>query len=35
VLGRPVYFVDDDPVADQLAQDTLADIARAVGFKHI
>jgi hypothetical chaperone protein len=35
VLGRPVYFVDDDPVADQLAQDTLADIARAVGFKEV
>lgn len=35
VLGRPVYFVDDNPAADQLAQDTLADIARAVGFRHI
>ena len=35
VLGRPVYFVDGNPEADQLAQDTLADIARDVGFKHI
>lgn len=35
VLGRPVFFVDDDPVADQLAQDTLAEIARSVGVQHI
>ncbi|KPC52058.1 Hsp70 family protein [Amantichitinum ursilacus] len=35
VLGRPVHFVDDDPVADQLAQDVLADIARSVGLKHV
>lgn len=35
VLGRPVYFVDGDPVADQLAEDTLADIARSIGFKDI
>ncbi|AXE31852.1 heat-shock protein [Chromobacterium phragmitis] len=35
VLGRPVYFVDDNPQADKLAQDTLADIARQVGFKDI
>jgi hypothetical chaperone protein len=35
VLGRPVFFVDDNPVADQLAEDTLADIARSVGFEHI
>lgn len=35
VFGRPVHFVDDDPVADQAAQDTLAEIAHAVGFKHI
>ncbi|SMC27441.1 hypothetical chaperone protein [Andreprevotia lacus DSM 23236] len=35
VLGRPVYFVDDDKAADQLAQDTLATIARGAGFKHI
>jgi hypothetical chaperone protein len=35
VFGRPVYFVDDDPDADRLAEDTLADIARAVGFSDI
>jgi hypothetical chaperone protein len=35
VLGRPVFFVDDDPQADRLAEDTLADIARAAGFKEI
>ena len=35
VLGRPVHFVDDDAAADQLAQDTLEQIARDVGFKDI
>ncbi|UGQ48493.1 Hsp70 family protein [Massilia endophytica] len=35
VLGRPVHFVDDDAAADQTAEDTLAGIARAVGFRHI
>lgn len=35
VLGRPVHFVDDNAQADQLAQDTLADIARQVGFTNI
>jgi hypothetical chaperone protein len=35
VFGRPVYFVDDDPGADRLAEDTLAEIARAAGFKEI
>jgi len=35
VLGRPVYFVDGNPEADQLAEDTLADIARSTGFKDI
>ncbi len=35
VLGRPVFFVDDNPKADKLAEDTLADIARSVGFKDI
>jgi hypothetical chaperone protein len=35
VLGRPVFFVDDNPAADQRAEDTLAEIARAVGFQHI
>ncbi|MPT29816.1 MAG: Hsp70 family protein [Achromobacter sp.] len=35
VLGRPVFFVDDNPAADQLAQDTLGEIARSVGFTDI
>lgn len=35
VLGRPVFFIDEDPAADQLAEDTLADIARAAGFTDI
>ncbi|MFL9924792.1 Hsp70 family protein [Herbaspirillum lusitanum] len=35
VMGRPVHFVDDDAAADQLAQDTLAEIARSVGFTDI
>lgn len=35
VLGRPVHFVDDDAAADRLAQDTLAQIARAAGLAHI
>lgn len=35
VFGRPVFFIDDSAEADKLAEDTLADIARAVGFQHI
>lgn len=35
VLGRPVYFVDDDPVADRTAETTLAEIARTIGFKEV
>jgi hypothetical chaperone protein len=35
VLGRPVFFVDEDPRADQLAQDQLEAAARAVGFREI
>ena len=35
VLGRPVYFVDEDPTADQEAEDTLAAVARKVGFKEV
>ncbi|MFM9894256.1 Hsp70 family protein [Achromobacter xylosoxidans] len=35
VLGRPVFFVDDNPAADQTAQDTLGEIARSVGFTDI
>ncbi|WP_172122749.1 MULTISPECIES: Hsp70 family protein [unclassified Devosia] len=35
VLGRPVQFVDDDPVADRQAQDQLEAAARAQGFAEI
>ena len=35
VLGRPVFFVDGDPEADRRAEDTLAEVARAVGFRDI
>ena len=35
VLGRPVFFVDDNPDADRLAEQTLQDIAHAVGFKEV
>ena len=35
VLGRPVFFVDDDAAADQRAQDTLEDIARRSGLRDI
>ena len=35
VLGRPVFFVDDDPMADQEAENTLVDVARKIGFKDI
>ncbi len=35
VLGRPVFFVDDDPAADREAQDTLVDVARKLGFAEI
>ncbi|MGH8784119.1 MAG: Hsp70 family protein [Cupriavidus necator] len=35
VLGRPVFFIDEDPAADQLAEDTLAEIARDAGFGEI
>lgn len=35
VMGRPVYFVDDDPAADRAAEATLAEIAHAIGFKDV
>ncbi|KQQ54893.1 heat-shock protein [Pseudomonas sp. Leaf127] len=35
VLGRPVHFVDDDAQADQEAEDTLAAVARKIGFKDV
>ncbi|HWV08186.1 MAG TPA: Hsp70 family protein [Pseudomonas sp.] len=35
VLGRPVFFVDDDPVADQEAQNTLVAVAHKLGFRDV
>ncbi|MEW9584531.1 Hsp70 family protein [Paraburkholderia sp. DGU8] len=35
VLGRPVFFVDDDPRADQMAQQQLEAAARSVGLRDI
>lgn len=35
VVGRPVQFVDDDPVADREAQDQLERAVRAQGFSEI
>ncbi|MFV3127362.1 Hsp70 family protein [Niveispirillum sp. KHB5.9] len=35
VHGRPVHFVDGDTAADRRAEDALADIARASGFKDV
>lgn len=35
VLGRPVYFVDGDPVRDAQAQRALEDAARAVGLREL
>jgi hypothetical chaperone protein len=35
VFGRPVFFIDDNPAADKLAEDTLADVARKVGFREV
>jgi hypothetical chaperone protein len=35
VFGRPVHFVDDDETADRQAEQTLAEIARAVGFREV
>ncbi len=35
VFGRPVHFIDDGIDADRTAQQTLAEVAHAVGFKHV
>ena len=35
VLGRPVFFVDDDPVRDAQAQAALETAARQVGFDEV
>lgn len=35
VCGRPVHFVDDDPMADAAAQSQLEGAVRAQGFRHV
>jgi hypothetical chaperone protein len=35
VLGRPAFFVDDDPAADAAAEGQLAAAARAAGFEQV
>jgi hypothetical chaperone protein len=35
VLGRPVHYVDDDPIADRKAQQQMEATVRARGFRHI
>jgi len=35
VMGRPVFFVDDDPKRDAMAQAALAEAAQAVGFTDV
>ena len=35
VIGRPVFFVDDNPAADKEAADTLLGVAKAIGFKDV
>jgi len=35
VLGRPVFFVDEDEKADREAQDTLVAVAKKLGFKDV
>ena len=35
VLGRPVHYVDDNPLADREAQDQMESAVRARGFRHI
>jgi hypothetical chaperone protein len=35
VLGRPAFFVDDDPAADAAAERQLEAAARTAGFEHI
>lgn len=35
LLGRPVFFVDDDPASDQAAQNALEQAARSIGFDDV
>jgi hypothetical chaperone protein len=35
VVGRPVHYVDDDPIADRHAQQQMETTVRSKGFQHI
>ncbi|MCA0422853.1 MAG: Hsp70 family protein [Proteobacteria bacterium] len=35
VMGRPVHFVNDDPVGDRHAEDSLRKIAHGIGFREV
>jgi hypothetical chaperone protein len=35
VMGRPVHFTDNDPAADQRAENELKNIAMSLGFEHV
>ncbi|WP_353719108.1 Hsp70 family protein [Dyadobacter sp. 676] len=35
VMGRPVHFVDNDPVADQRAENELEAVAKSLGFGEV
>lgn len=35
VVGRPVHYVDDDPIADRKAQQQMEATVRSRGFRHI
>jgi hypothetical chaperone protein len=35
LIGRPAFFVDDDPAKDQEAQDSLEEAAKLAGFKEV
>lgn len=35
IIGRPVFFVDDDPARDRAAQETLARAAAIAGFQEV
>jgi hypothetical chaperone protein len=35
VMGRPVHFVDNDPAADQRAENELKSVATSLGFEHV
>jgi len=35
VVGRPAHYVDNDPLADRMAQDQMEAAVRAHGFRHV